>query len=226
MTLYPVMLNLENRHVLVVGGGTVATRKVKGLMETGARIRVVSPEFSPEIQSLVKDGKIEGARRDFSSRDLEGVTLAFAATDDPSLNDTISEMAMSNGIPVNNITRPETCTFFVPSRIRRGDLILAISTSGRSPAMARWLRETLENQIGPEFGDLTRWMGILREFLLSNGYTNPEIKGVSEYVLHHDILQPLRSNDHEAMARILTEAFRKTLNTSPPEPLLAALGLQ
>ena len=225
MKLYSLMANLKNCTVLIVGGGNVATRMVKALLETGADILVVSPAFTAELQSLINKSKIKGNQREFSPNDLRDISLVFAATDDPHLNKTISQEARVRNIPVNDIAHPELCSFFVPSHIRRGDLLLAISTSGESPALAKWLRESLEKKIGPEYGTLVTWMGTLRKFMISHGFASHETKRISEYLLHHDILNLLKTGDRTATAKVLHEAFQSTLNKTAPEPLMATLGL-
>lgn len=225
MKLYPLMANLEGRTVLVVGGGTVATRKVKALLDTGAEIRVVSPAFTDEIRSLIDEKKIRGFQRNFTPSDLDGVSLVFAATDDPALNESISREAKARNIPVNDVTNPEQCGFFVPSHIRRGDLILAISTSGKSPALAKWLRQKIEEEIGREYEILTEWMGIIRDYLLAHGYSHEQIRNLSEALLRKELVENLRSNDKAALSKALEAAFRSALNHGVPPDLATSLGV-
>jgi len=219
------MANLENRDVLVVGGGTVATRKILPLLETGARIHVTSPDFSREIQSLINQKKVLGAKRVFSSEDIRGMSLVFAATDNKHLNREIALSATQAGIPVNNATGPEDCTFLVPSCITRGPLVLTVSTSGKSPAVSRWLRELLEKNIGPEYGTLTGWMGRLRKGLLDQGFSTSEIRDISRYLLSHDILTALKGGKPAEIATHLTNAFKAVLASPVPESILSTSGL-
>ena len=225
MKLYPLMANLEECNVLVVGGGEVATRKVRALLGTGARVKVISPKFSQEIETLISDGKIKGSRRLFSSDDLNGSALVFAATDDPNLNDNISQEARKMGIPTNNATNPEGCTFFVPSQIIRGDLILAISTSGKSPATAKWIRQTIEKHLNREYASLIEWMGTLRRELTEEGFKASQTGKISEYLLEHDILTKLKINDKQGTISLLKAAFQTTLKIPVPKPVIAKLGL-
>jgi len=225
MKLYPLMANLEYCNVLVVGGGEVATRKVRVLIGTGAHIQVVSPDFTPEVESLISKGKIVGFRRAFSYDDLPESSLVFAATDDPNLNDNISQKAREMGIPVNNVTNPEGCTFFVPSQLVRGDLTLSISSAGKSPATTKWIRRNLEKLIGPEYETLVEWMGTLRKQLSDKAYTTSQIREISEYLLDHDILVKLKTNDKKGVLSILEAAFQSILNTHIPEPVITTLGL-
>ncbi len=224
MRLYPLMANLEARQVLIVGGGGVATRKVRALMGTGANMRVVSPEFTREIASLVSEKKISGEKRAFSVDDLQGCTLVFAATNAPDLNDFISDEAIKRGIPVNNVTNPGKCTFFVPSQIVRGDLIFTISTSGKSPAAAKWMRKMLEKQIGPEYEMLIEWMGILRNKLEQEGLSPGQIGGITEYLLDHGILAKLKTSDTQGVLAVLENAFQSILKAPVPESLTSRLG--
>ncbi len=224
MTLYPLMANLENRPVLIVGGGGVATRKVRALLETGARVRVVSERFSPELGALSAKGVITTVTRPYEPEDLSDCALVFAATDDPQLNDEISDRAMARGIPVNNITNPEKCTFFVPSRVTRGDLILAISTSGKSPATAKWLRQRLEREFGPEYETLIKWMGVLRDALERDGIAPARISRVSEHLLNDGILEKLKRKDTSGIRDALERAFRAGLNSPAPQPVISRLG--
>ena len=224
MTLYPLMANLENRPVLIVGGGGVATRKVRALLEAGARVRVVSERLSPELGTLSAKGVITTVTRPYVPADLSDCTLVFAATDDPKLNDEISDRAMSLGIPVNNITNPGKCTFFVPSQIIRGNLILAISTSGKSPATAKWLRQQLAQMIGTEYETLIDWMGILRDALLQSGVTSSQISRLSERLLNDNILDKLKKKDTMGVRQTLEKAYQSILKSPVPEPLMSRLA--
>ncbi len=222
--LYPLMAKLEGQKILIVGGGTVATRKVRSLLGTGARIRVVSPDVSPEIAALAGKQKIMTELRPFSSGDLSGHTLVFAATDDPNLNDRISEAAIQRNIPVNNVSNPAKCTFFVPSRVVRGDLILAISTSGKSPATAKWLRKQLNKTFGPEYEMLLKWMGLLRRTLDEMGVSPRQVSRLSESLLNGGILERLADRDTEGTRAMLEKAFQTILKIPVPQSLMKRLG--
>lgn len=153
---YPVFLDLRDRLCVVAGGGRIARDKVLGLVESGARVRVIAPrvEAMPEGVEIVT--------RAFESADLEGAALAVAATDDPAVNQAVAHAAGERGIPVNVVDAPEACTFLVPAVVRRGLVRVAISTSGASPLMARRLRERIEAVIGEEWGGLAEILMELR----------------------------------------------------------------
>jgi siroheme synthase-like protein len=144
MPYYPIFLDLRDKPVLVVGAGNVALRKAKGLLEAGARVRAVAPAGVPEFEKL----PVNWLRRKFRVADLKGVCLVFTATDDREVNAAVARAAKRLGIPVNVADAPGECDFFVPARIRRGDLQIAISTSGRSPRIAAGLRRQIERQVG------------------------------------------------------------------------------
>lgn len=137
---YPVFLDLRGRKVLIVGAGKVALRKARGLLDAGAQVTVVSPRAEPEFESLPVTWK----RRRFQSGDVAGHALVFAATDDRRTNRAAGRAAARRGIWANIADAPTECAFLVPSRIRRGDLQVAVSTSGRSPRLAIALRRRIE----------------------------------------------------------------------------------
>lgn len=137
---YPLFLDLRGRKVLVVGAGKVALRKTRGLLEAGAVVTVVSPEGEAEFASLA----VEWKRRRFRASDVGGQALVFTATNDRAVNRKVGEAAAARGIWANVADAPEECDFLVPSRIRRGDLQVAVSTGGRSPRLAAGLRKRIE----------------------------------------------------------------------------------
>ncbi len=159
---YPVYLSLAERLVVVVGGGSIAERKVAGLLPSGARVRVVAPELTPELAGLAGRGDIEHRARDYRPGDLEGAFLALAEPGGPVRDEAFSTEAEARGIFANVEDVVEYCSFIAPSIVRRGDLVIAISTSGRAPALAVRLRQRLEQELGPEYGALLELAGRLR----------------------------------------------------------------
>lgn len=160
---YPVILNLEGRKCVIAGGGRVAARKARSLVDAGAQVVVVSPEIGDETRELVDTGRVRWIEDAFSPVRLDGAALAIAATGSAKVNERVHECAVANGVPVNVVDRPELCTFMVPSVVRRGDLILAISTSGKSPAVAKKVRKELEKTFGGEWAVYLQIMGEARE---------------------------------------------------------------
>jgi precorrin-2 dehydrogenase/sirohydrochlorin ferrochelatase len=156
---YPVFLDLRGKDCLVVGGGKVAERKVLSLLRAGADVRVVSPKLTARLEKEKSSGRVRHSSRGFRKSDLKGAFLVIAATDSEEENRKVSE---AKDMLVNVVDRPELCSFIVPSTVRRGPLQLAISTSGASPAMARAIREELEELYGPGFGAYLKHLEAVR----------------------------------------------------------------
>ena len=150
---------------MVVGGGAVAERKIEMLLDFGAAAVIIALELTPRLQALAADGLVEHAAGVYMPGMLEEAFLVIAATDDQETNKAISSEARRLGILVNVVDDPELCTFFVPAVVRRGDFVISISTSGKSPALARRVREELESRFGPEYGELADLLGELREVM-------------------------------------------------------------
>ncbi len=168
MKSYPVcLIDLSRRRTVVIGGGRVALRKVQGLLAAEASITLVSPEVIPELESVSRAGLLAWVPRAYQPGDLSGAFLVIAATDDPQVNQAIWEEAMQVGCLINVVDDPARSNFIVPALVRRGELLLAVSTGGASPALARRIRERLEGEFGAEYGDLVALLGELRPVLLA-----------------------------------------------------------
>ena len=151
MGYMPIFFDVTGRDCVVVGGGEVAARKVESLLEAGARVTVVSPRLSPPLEAIAARGLVTHIDRDYARGDLRGSVLVYAATDDPKLHRELVAEAGALGIPVNVADVPELCTFISPAVLKRGDLQIAISTGGASPAFAARLKRALEVQFGAEY---------------------------------------------------------------------------
>ncbi len=163
MKTYSICLvGLDQRRAVVVGGGRIATQKVAGLLEANARVTVVSPTLTSKLKALAGAGRITVIDRPYRQGDLVGAFVVIAATDDPATNKAIWREAEQRGCLVNVVDDPAHCNFIVPAVVRRGEVTVAISTGGASPALARRLRERLETLVGPEYGDLALLLGELR----------------------------------------------------------------
>ena len=169
MKYYPVLLDLDGKLCVVVGGGGVAERKVRNLLQAGARVRVISPQLTFSLTRFKEKGKIIHRQRSFRSADLHGTFLAIAATDDRRVNERVFEQALRQKIPVNVVDDPAHSSFIVPSLVQRGDLLIAVSTSGQSPALARALRQKLQKEFGPEYIFLLKLLGAVRKKVFSFG---------------------------------------------------------
>ena len=174
MSLFPAFLKLENRLVLVVGGGSIATAKIPGLLEARARVRIVSPRLSPQLLHWFRTGAISWSNKLFSPEDLDTVFLVVAATSLPEVNAAVFEAADRRNILCNAVDDMDHCHFYYGSVVQRGDLQIAISTNGKSPALAQRLRHELELQFAPEYAAWIEWLGAAREALRSQP-AEPEI---------------------------------------------------
>jgi precorrin-2 dehydrogenase / sirohydrochlorin ferrochelatase len=151
MGYIPIFLDVTGRECVVVGGGEVAERKVEALLNAGAHVTVVSPRLSQSLESIAARGLVTHIARDYERGDIRGCVLVYAASDDPKLHRELVAEARALGIPINVVDVPELCTFISPAVVERGDLQIAISTGGASPAFAARLRRALEAQFGTEY---------------------------------------------------------------------------
>lgn len=166
---YPVYLNLRGRRCVIIGGGTVAEGKIARLLDSGARICVVSPDATPGIRQLVADGSVQWEERKYRDGDLEGAFIAIAATNVREVNRQIFEEANERGVILNAVDDPPNCSFIAPSIVQRGPVTLAISTGGVSPALARKLRESLQSSDDLAWADLASTMAVARSHLREAG---------------------------------------------------------
>ncbi|MGO9084786.1 MAG: bifunctional precorrin-2 dehydrogenase/sirohydrochlorin ferrochelatase [Candidatus Sulfotelmatobacter sp.] len=201
-TLFPMFIKLEGKQCLVVGAGKVGEPKIAGLLETGARLRVVALEASDAVGEWARAGKIELELRAFSPGDLDGAFLVVAATASRTLNERIHHEAQKRGVLCNVVDVPDLCDFFYPAVVRRGDLQIAVSTAGQSPSLAKKIRQQLEQQFGPGYAAWVAELGETRRRILAS-HLDQERK--------LDLLHSLASR--EAVEAALAEA-----------PVLAACG--
>ena len=165
MSLFPIFVKLEGRLVVVVGGGTVAQGKIIGLLEAGACVRVVAPTTTQQIAEWGRSGKIAWLAKEFTASDLDGAFLVIAATSAAGVNEAVYREAESRELLCNAVDDIEHCRFYYGAVVQRGDLQIAISTNGKSPALAQRLREELEAQFGPEYESWLQSLGAQREEL-------------------------------------------------------------
>jgi precorrin-2 dehydrogenase/sirohydrochlorin ferrochelatase len=160
-----MFLKLAGRQCLVVGAGKVGEGKIAGVLDTGARIRVVSREATASVREWARGGQIELELRSFSPEDLDGAFVAVVATASRDLNEFIYREAQLRGVLCNVVDVPEFCDFYYPAVVRRGDLQIAISTSGQSPSLAQKLRQQLEQQFGPGYAAWVAELGETRRLV-------------------------------------------------------------
>jgi precorrin-2 dehydrogenase / sirohydrochlorin ferrochelatase len=205
MKFYPVCLTVKDRLCVVVGGGEVGERKVEGLLECGARVVVVSRNLMPSLQRLKEEGRIAHIDLDYEASVLEGAFLVVGATDREDVNDRIARDARDAGILSNIADDPEKCDFILPALLRRGDLIVAVSTGGTSPALARKVRDEIEERIGAEYEILARIMGRLREAVLSRERSADENREIFRAVVASDVTDRIRRRDWDGVRVIIRE---------------------
>jgi precorrin-2 dehydrogenase / sirohydrochlorin ferrochelatase len=162
-----MFLKLNGRPCLVVGAGSVAEGKIRTLLPTGARLRVVGHHATPTVMSWAKSGRITWDARAFTPEDLEGMFLVIAATSSVEVNDVVFREAQRRGALCNVVDDPARCDFYYPAVVRRGSLQIAISTEGQSPALAQRLRRELENQFGPDYAGWVEHLGAERKQVLA-----------------------------------------------------------
>jgi len=163
MPLFPVFLKLEGRRCLVVGAGRIAEEKIESLLRAGGKIEVVAPEATERVRAWARARKIRWQQRTFSLQDLDGKFLVVAATSSPKLHAQIFKRARRLGVLCNSVDDPAHCDFYYGSVVRRGELQIAISTGGRSPALAQRLRKKLEEEISAEYEQFVTTLGAARK---------------------------------------------------------------
>jgi siroheme synthase-like protein len=176
MSLFPIFLKLDGRLVVVVGGGAVAEQKIPGVLNAGARVRLIAPATTPQIAEWVRFGKIDWHAKEFEAGDLNGAFLVIAATSAPGVNATVFQAAEERGILCNAVDDIGHCHFYYGAVAQRGDLQIVVSTNGKSPALAQRLRKEFEEQFGPEYEIWLQWLGAAREALRANGPTSDASK--------------------------------------------------
>src|SRR3569833_2060333 len=196
MNLQPIFLKLDGRPALLVGAGNVALEKLNTLLSTGVRLRVIAPQVRPEIRKFAQEGRIELIERKFTVEDLDGNFVVIAATDDAEVNATVYREAVARGILGNSVDDPPHCDFYFGSVVRRGDLQVAISTAGESPAVAQQLRREIDEQLPHDLGPWLTKIGQLRREILSTHPAGEERKALLHRIAKRQILQPTRRSGH------------------------------
>ncbi|HLC18799.1 MAG TPA: bifunctional precorrin-2 dehydrogenase/sirohydrochlorin ferrochelatase [Thermodesulfobacteriota bacterium] len=207
MRYYPLFLDIRDKDCVVIGGGEVAERKVLGLLGAGARVTVISPRVTKGLKKLADKKEIGHKKKGYKKGDLEGAFLAISASNSREVNATVHEEAVERKIPVNVVDDPVRCTFILPSVVDRGSLVIAVSTSGKSPALARRLREDLEKSLGAEYGAFADLLGAVRNKLLKNN-----VKGVKkERVINALVRSPLPELIKEGSTREINGVLKRLL---------------
>lgn len=204
---YPIFLNIQGKKCVVVGGGNVAWRKVCSLKEAGAKVTVVSPDFCPELE---REAGVERIQQKYDTAILKGAALVIASTDDGVVNKKVYRDAIESGILVNVVDKPELCSFIVPASVMRGNLCISISTGGASPALARNIRENLEQHFGEEYDEFTKLLSEMRQKMLSEIKNESIRRDILQRIAEPDILEIIRQKGvPEAKKKIGEIIFEK-----------------
>jgi precorrin-2 dehydrogenase/sirohydrochlorin ferrochelatase len=209
---FPISLDIRSRHCIVIGGGKVAARKVKSLLASQGRVTVISPALDGELAHLVRDEALHWLARGYRPGDLAGAFLVIAATDDVAVQEAVYREAAAGNILLNVADVPKWCNFILPATVRRGDLTISVSTAGKSPALAKQLREDLEKEYSDDYDLLLQVLGRLRPMVLDLGLPHEKNKILFENMLHRDMIDWLRTQNWQA----LTAHIRAVLGKDVP----------
>src|SRR5271170_680208 len=189
MSLLPIFVKLTGRPCLLVGAGDVAVQKIPSLLAAEARLRVIAPRVRPEIAALAREGRLEVIEREFAEADLEGIFLVIAATDIPVVNAAVYRGAVERNMLCNSVDDPPHCDFYFGSIVSRGDLQIAISTAGESPALAQRLRREIDEQLPHDLGPWLHDLGELRREVLAVHPAGEERKLLLHKLAQRDVCE-------------------------------------
>ncbi|MBI5558254.1 MAG: bifunctional precorrin-2 dehydrogenase/sirohydrochlorin ferrochelatase [Deltaproteobacteria bacterium] len=199
MQYFPISLDIRSRHCIVIGGGKVAARKVKSLLENHGQVTVISPELDGELAVLADSGAITWLPRGYEKGDLGQAFLVIAATDDAGVQEAVYLEAEEKNLLLNVADVPKWCNFILPATVRRGDLTISVSTAGKSPALAKKLRKNLEKEYTDDYDLMLQVLGRLRPIVLAMGFPHEKNKILFENLLHRDMIDWLRREDWQAL---------------------------
>ena len=203
-TYYPVYLELRDQPCVVIGGGKIAEGKVEGLLASRAQVTVISPDLTPRLQELVEEMQLTYLARTYHPGDLSGAFLVISATEQPAINHQVWQEATANRQLVNVVDDTPRCNFIAPSILRKGDLTIAISTSGKAPALAVRLKERLQRELGPEYAWFLELAGELREPLARHVPDFETRKALWYELVDSEILEVLAGGDERAAREIVS----------------------
>jgi siroheme synthase-like protein len=203
---YPIFLDIEDRDVLIVGGGEVCARKAETMLRYGARVTVVAPEFHRDIESWAAAGRLKIKRKPYDASDLDGASIVIASTDDEQINTRVAGDCRSRRIPVNVVDVTHLCEFIVPAIVESGSIQLAVSTGGKSPALARTLKEDLQKFVGPEYAELNDLLGTLRPAAKKVLPSDVDRKRFFDGILARGVIEMLREGRRDQAYRTIASA--------------------
>lgn len=209
MRYYPVFLDLRDRLVLVVGGGKVAEHKVQTLLRCGAKIALVSPSITSKLKTMARNGAIRQMKRVYRMQDLQGAYMVFATTNDHDVQKTVARDARRKHIPVNIADRAALCDFITPSIFTRGDLTIAVSTGGASPALAQRLRRDISRQFGHAYADLLGWLGSNRREILRVIPSQSKRRRLFRRLFNSGLIELLKRGQRTEARRMLSDILTR-----------------
>jgi siroheme synthase-like protein len=203
---YPIFLDIEDRGVLIVGGGSVCARKAETMLRYGARVTVVAPAINAEIEEWARQGLMSVRKKPYEESDLDGASIVIASTDDPAVNERVARDCRRRKIPVNVVDVTPLCEFIVPAIVERGSIQIAVSTGGKSPALARTLKEELLRLVGPEYDEINELLGSLRDEAKETLPTDTDRKRFFDGILAAGVLDMLRTGRRREAYETISEA--------------------
>jgi precorrin-2 dehydrogenase/sirohydrochlorin ferrochelatase len=207
MHYFPIFLDLKAHSCLVIGGGAVAERKVETLLKAHGHVTVISPTLTAHLRAWAAEGKLTLHERPYRSGDLQGFSLVFAATDDEALHEQVAAEARKIGAFLNVVDRPTLCSFIVPAVVSQGDLTLAISTGGASPALAKKIRRTLERSFGPEYDVALQLLARVRTQVTHTKLSPQERQRRFAALVESPLLDYLRERQVDKLNALLRETI-------------------
>ncbi len=207
MRYFPINLDIRGKPAVVIGGGAVAGQKCPQLIKAGALVTAIAPQLDMSLQQLRDGGSLRHLQRDYQSGDLAGALLVFAATDQPAVNRAVAAEAGQRGILLNVADAPALSSFTSPAIVSRGELLITVSTGGKSPAMARQIREELAGRFGDEYGMALELLGAVREKLLTVQGDSAYNKKLLKELLRHNLPELYRNNSVAVLNHLLLELF-------------------
>jgi precorrin-2 dehydrogenase / sirohydrochlorin ferrochelatase len=206
---YPIYIDIEERDVLIIGGGNVCARKAETMMKYGARVTIVSPSMTDEIEAWARDGRLDLRRKTYEIGDLDGASLVIASTDDPCINARVARDCRRRKIPVNVVDVTHLCEFIVPAIVEQGSIQIAVSTGGKSPALARTLKEDLQKLVGPEYDEVNRLLGTLRAGAKKTLPTDVDRKRFFDGIIAEGVLDMFREGRRREACETIARACQR-----------------
>ncbi|MET3290456.1 bifunctional precorrin-2 dehydrogenase/sirohydrochlorin ferrochelatase [Brevibacillus fluminis] len=200
---FPIVIDIHEKKCLVVGGGEVATRKVESLLQAGADVTVISPEAGDGIREWAQDGRLHWRNEAFSEIDVTEFAFVIAATNQSEVNHAVYHAVRQSGGWVNIVDRPDLCNFILPSVVKRGKLTISVSTSGASPGLARKIKQTIEQEIGPEYEEYVDFLARIRQQVLAEVGNHGQRKKIFRELLQDRFIEASEAERYAMAAELV-----------------------